>query len=107
MINALIQDFNKEVSSKFKARNDRDYIEAGRRYLREVLETVKDISDSIRDSTDDPYQKIAFDRSCDAINVLLYNHLSSDLFKGLSIGTEEQKRQFAELIEEKHQTFTV
>lgn len=107
MINALIQDFNKEVGSKFKARNDRDYIEAGRRYLREVLETVKDISDSIRDSTDDPYQKLAFDRSCDAINVLLYNHLSGDLFKGLSSGTEEQKRQFAELIEEKHQTFTV
>ena len=107
MIQVLIDDFKKEVESQYKTRNDQKYIEAGRRYLREVLETAKNISDCIRDSTDDPYQKIAFDRSCDAINVLLYNHLSGDWFKALSFGTEEQKKQIAELIDEKHETFTV
>jgi hypothetical protein len=107
MINALIEDFKKQVESQYKERNDQKYIEAGRKYLREVLETAKAISDSIRDSTDDPYQKIAFDRSCDAMNVLLYNHLSGDWFKALSLGTDEQKQQIADLIDEKHQTFTV
>jgi hypothetical protein len=107
MIQALIKDFEKEVGSKWKSRNDQEYIEAGRRYLREVLATAKEIADSIRDSTDNSYQKIPLDKSCDAINVLLYNHLSNECFTLLSFGTEEEKKQIAELIDEKHETFTI
>ena len=107
MIQAWSDDWNKQIAPKRKGRNDQEYINAGRRYLREVLETVKEIAESIRDNTDDGYQKVPFDRSCDAINVLLYNHLSNDWFKGISFGTLEEKKEFAQLIDDKHESFTV
>jgi hypothetical protein len=107
MIQVLVKDFEKEVGSKWKHRNDPDYIEAGRRYLREVLVTVKEMADGLRDSIDNEYQKIPFDKSCDAINVLLYNHLDGGYFNILSNGTEEEKKETAQFIENKHETFTV
>ena len=107
MIQVLVKDFEKEVGSKWKHRNDPEYIEAGRLYLREVLVTVKEMADGLRDTTDDPYQKIAFDRSCDAINVLLYNHLDGGYFSILSNGTEKEKKEVAQFIEDKHESFTV
>jgi hypothetical protein len=107
MIQSLIDDFNKNIFSQFTDRNDPGYIRLASQYLREVLETYKELAERTRDTTDDSYLKVPFDKSCDALNVIIFNHLAPSLIDDLINEPEENKADLLIHIHEKHETFTV